>query len=59
MANDGFASLSLFKQTVRQKSSRQAEYIIRRSMLDVRCSTIISFFSLTRLAVFWPEAALV
>ncbi|CAB1075419.1 hypothetical protein D1AOALGA4SA_3239 [Olavius algarvensis Delta 1 endosymbiont] len=43
MTNDGFASLSLFKQT---------EYIIRCSMLDVRCSTFISFFSLIRLAVF-------
>jgi len=28
------------------KDSRQAEYIIRCSMLDVRCSTFISFFSL-------------
>ncbi|CAB1075031.1 hypothetical protein D1AOALGA4SA_2851 [Olavius algarvensis Delta 1 endosymbiont] len=40
MSNDGFASLSLFKQT---------EYIIRCSMLDVQCSTFISFFSLIRL----------
>ncbi|CAB1075013.1 hypothetical protein D1AOALGA4SA_2833 [Olavius algarvensis Delta 1 endosymbiont] len=33
MTNDGFASLSLFQQV---------EYIIRCSMLGVRCSTFIS-----------------
>ncbi|CAB1078478.1 hypothetical protein D1AOALGA4SA_6217 [Olavius algarvensis Delta 1 endosymbiont] len=40
MTNDGFPSLSLFKQV---------EYILRCSMLEVRCSTFISFFSLIRL----------
>ncbi|CAB1075193.1 hypothetical protein D1AOALGA4SA_3013 [Olavius algarvensis Delta 1 endosymbiont] len=39
LTNDGIASLSRFKKT---------EYLIRCSMLGVRCSTFISFFSLIR-----------
>jgi len=49
MTNDGIATLNRFKIDHSTKSSRQAEYIIRCSMLEVRCSTFISFYSLIRL----------
>ncbi|CAB1080466.1 hypothetical protein D1AOALGA4SA_8147 [Olavius algarvensis Delta 1 endosymbiont] len=37
------------------QSFKLTEYIIRCSMLDFRCSTFISFFSLIRLAVFFGQ----
>ncbi|CAB1074338.1 hypothetical protein D1AOALGA4SA_2157 [Olavius algarvensis Delta 1 endosymbiont] len=33
-------------ESVRSIGLKKTEYIIRCSMLDVRCSTLISFFSL-------------
>jgi len=54
-------SLSLFKWTeylkskIRIPKSKICFFFIRCSMLDVRCSTFISFFSLIRLAVFLAE----
>jgi len=51
LTNVGLASLNRFQIDRSTKDSRQTEYIIRCSMLDVRCSTFISFLSLIRPAV--------